>query len=78
MILPHSYILVQNTYYFHEKPFHCYGIAIVEHLEPVATITRTVSNLSCNRLAVMKLVNLCNHLELSPIHLDDVIEDFLS
>lgn len=50
------------------KKHNTYGISYKE---------REVKDISTDKHKIEKLVNLCNELELSPIHLDDVIEDFL-
>ena len=36
-----------------------------------------IQDVSTDKTKVEKLVNLCNELDLSPIHLNDVLEDFL-
>lgn len=38
---------------------------------------RTIKDISTDKQRIEALIELCNSLELSPIHLDDVIEDFL-
>ena len=38
---------------------------------------RTIKDISTNKKKVERLVELCNKNKLSPIHLDDVIDDFL-
>ena len=37
-----------------------------------------IKDLSTNKTRVEKLVLLCNDLQLDPIHIDDVVEDFLN
>lgn len=37
-----------------------------------------IADISCDREKLAKLVDLCNHLALDPIHLRDVVEDFLA
>lgn len=41
-------------------------------------ITITVSDLSLDRKRVKHLVKLCNQGDLDPIHLPEIVEDFLS
>lgn len=48
--------------------FDTYGISYKEIV---------IEDISTNKTNVEKLVRLCNELELSPIHLNDVVEDFL-
>lgn len=38
---------------------------------------REIKDISTNKEKVESLINLCNKNNLSPMHLDDVIEDFL-
>ena len=38
---------------------------------------REIKDISTNRQKVENLINLCNKNNLSPMHLDDVIDDFL-
>ncbi len=52
------------------EKFHlCYGIK---------SKSKRYDRLSRDRYAVQRLCDLCNELELDEIHLDDVIEDFMS
>lgn len=55
-----------------------YGIALTEKVDDRTIILRTISDISLLKNAVEQLVKLCNELYLDPIHLDDVIEDFLA
>ena len=55
-----------------------YGIAImVEASANTAIEINRVSDITCNKGALEELIRCCNSLELSQIHLDEVIEDFL-
>lgn len=36
-----------------------------------------IPDISANKSEVEKLVSLCNELQLDPIHLEDIVEDFL-
>jgi hypothetical protein len=38
----------------------------------------SVRDMTEDRQEIAELVSLCNHLELSPLHLHDVVEDFLN
>ena len=57
-----------------------YGIAAYAHgdEEGTATVIAAVHDITSNRQALANLVSLCNRLELSVLHLDDVVEDFLA
>lgn len=56
-----------------------YGIAAYANaeLDGTATVIASVSDITPNRQRLIDLVSRCNLLELSLIHLNDVIEDFL-
>lgn len=43
-----------------------------------AVIVASVRDITLDRSKLSKLVELCNKLQLSPIHLPDVIEDFVA
>ncbi|MBQ9805396.1 MAG: hypothetical protein IJW49_02650 [Clostridia bacterium] len=68
------YILIEETN--GEQPV--YGLAILkEDLSKNATELYRVGNITCNKADMEALVLRCNFLGLSPIHLDEVIDDFL-
>lgn len=50
-----------------------YGIDVVEN----EAVLRSVKDITTDEARLSGLVDLCNKLQLSPVHLDDVIEDFL-
>ena len=50
-----------------------YGIGC----ENAGNLLFQINDLSINKDRVSKLVYLCNDLQLDPIHIDDVVEDFL-
>ena len=55
-----------------------FGIALFIRNGNCSQLIKAVPDLSTDRMAVEKLVGLCNDLRLDPIHLDDVVEDFLT
>lgn len=57
-----------------------YGIVAYDNddEDDVPTIFASVGNITDDREALARLVELCNSLELSPTHLLDVVEDFLN
>ena len=55
-----------------------YGIALCQTDAEVPIIIRSVTDLTTDKARASSLVERCNRLALSPIHLDDVIEDFLA
>lgn len=55
-----------------------YGIVILEEKSPNNAIELSrFSNVTCDKDALETLIRSCNSLELSTIHLNEVIEDFL-
>lgn len=57
-----------------------YGIAAYENVPEngSAVVIASVGDVSCTRDPMEKLAQWCNLLEISPLHLCDVVEDFLS
>lgn len=66
-----KYVLIQRTYSIDGDCHIGYGIA---HTEDSSL---SFEDLTTDLIAITKLVKLCNELDLSPIHLKDVVEDFL-
>ena len=66
-----KYSLVEGTYLIDGEAHIGYGIGYTENS------VLSFEDLTLNPIAVEKLVKLCNELNLSPIHLKDVVEDFL-
>ena len=57
-----------------------YGIVVYAHAnaEGTATIIASARDLSPTKQKVENLVYMCNRMKLSPIHFDDIIDDFLA
>lgn len=53
--------------------YRAYGIDVFEENK----LIRTVKDISLNRNAVDELVNKCNDLKVSKLHIEDVIQDFV-
>jgi DNA-binding PadR family transcriptional regulator len=71
------YRVVEKTHHLeHDKR---YGIAVYS-LTPNGEekLLSVRNNLTEDKDGLQSLVELCNRLKLSPIHLDDVVEDFLT
>ena len=66
-----KYTLIQGSYSIDGETHIGYGIAYTEDR------ALSVEDLTTNPTSAAKLVKLCNDLDLSPIHLMDVAEDFL-
>jgi hypothetical protein len=68
------YRMTENNCYLESDAYTSYGIAAYTGED---TVIDAVYNISTNRHAVAELVALCNRLELSAVHLRDIVSDFL-
>lgn len=64
------YFLIASTYIVEDQSYIGYGIGC-------RTDNSAFEDISTNPIAIENLINLCNNLKLSPLHLEDVVEDFL-
>lgn len=75
--MEHKYIVVQSTYKNGDITRIGFGIAAVEEYDGVTTVLESISDLSSDIKPIERLVKGCNNLQLDPIHLQDVVTDFL-
>ena len=73
-----KYIIVRNEYIDGENTRISYGIAAIENCDGVISVLKSVSDVSSDFSEVENLVNVCNSKELDPIHIEDIINDFLA
>lgn len=75
-----TYGMTEEVYSLDTERRVSYGIAAYADVreDGTATIVASVHDLTADRQALSELVALCNRLNLSLLHLDDVIEDFLT
>ena len=71
-----TYILCKETYKSKRSERIAYGIAA--YAEDQQTCITKLHDITSDKDALSELIDLCNRLQLSPIHLQDVIEDFLT
>lgn len=76
--MEHKYIVVQSTYKNRDITRIAFGIAAVEEYDGVTTILESISDISTYIEPIERLVKVCNNLQLDPIHLQDVVTDFLA
>ena len=76
--MEYKYIVVQSTYKNGEITRTGFGSATVEEYDGVTTILESISDISSDIEPIERLVELCNNLQLDPIHLQDVVSDFLA
>jgi len=74
-----TYAVTEEKYSFGDKCRISYGIAAYSGAEEdgSATIIASIHDITTDKSGLVKLINDCNRLELSILHLRDVVEDFL-
>lgn len=70
-----QYIVVKNTYPNNENISASFGIAVTDESE---IILETISDITSDYERIFRLVSMCNQMQLAPIHLQDVVADFLA
>ena len=75
-----TYGITEENYALEKDSRVAYGIAAYSDADKdgTATIIASVHDVTSDKEALAALVSLCNSLELSPIHLYDVVADFLA
>ncbi len=68
-----KYILIKSAFLSEGKLNLLYGVRCVAGWRTL----ETCRGISSNKSSVQRLVLSCNRLKLSPIHLADVVEDFI-
>lgn len=73
-----TYQVVQSTYpYISEAP-RTYGIAATTTYDGCMVVLESVHDICQDFAAITKLAEVCNQLQLDPIHLQDVVDDYLA
>lgn len=74
-----TYGVTEEIYSLGHSSRTSYGIAAYadSEVDGTATIVASVHDITADKNTLAELVFLCNRLELSTIHLNDVVEDFL-
>ena len=75
-----TYAVAEEKYALGEEKRISYGIVAYANAEQAgtATIVASVRDITSDKNRLKKLVYDCNRLELSTVHLHDVVEGFLS
>ena len=75
-----TYGVVEERYSMGTKIRISYGISVFDTAakDDMSTIVASVHDITDDRKSLAELVKQCNLLKLSPMHLYDVVEDFLS
>ena len=61
-----------------QKYILTYGIACVDEDDGTKELITQIPDISTDREKVERLVTVCNEQQLSPIHLQDVVDDLLA
>ena len=74
------YDIVEEKYFLNGKIRISYGLVacVAKNDDDISTIVATVSDVTCDREKIERLVRNCNEMRLSLIHFNDAIEDFLA
>ena len=75
-----TYGVTEEIYSLGRSSRTSYGIAAYadSEMDGTAAIVASVHDVTSDKQALGELVSLCNRLELSIVHLMDVVEDFLA
>ena len=75
-----AYGICEEIYEMQGERRVSYGLAVydIEDNESTATVLEHISDITEDYERLSELIKACNSLEFSPIHLDEVVEDFLS
>ncbi len=75
-----TYGLTEETYSFGEDSRKSYGIAAYSDAEDdeTAAVVLSIHGITSDKEKLSALIDTCNRLELSILHLSDIVEDFIS
>jgi len=73
-----QYILTECTFTANNQTYITYGIALVVVSDESTVMIESIPDLSRDKERIQNLARLCTKLHLSPIHLTDVVADFLA
>jgi len=76
--MDYHYIAIQQEYGEGGLKKTDYGIAAVTEADGCIVVLQSITAVTPDKLRIQKLVKLCNELELSMIHLEEVVDDFLT
>lgn len=72
-----TYRIIENICIYERKNIISYGIAVFSNKDTQNPIL-VIEDITTDRKALDEFVKKCNDLELSILHIHDVIEDFIS
>ena len=73
------YEVTEDTYLIDGEPKQIYGIAVYSNdkSNTQKTLLKSIRDITTDKYRLSKLAQACNSCHLSPIHLKDIVEDFL-
>lgn len=74
----HTYVLITGEYLVDDQVHIGYGISVKSTATIEADIKTVFQDISADENSVADLIRNCNLYELDPIHLQDIVEDFLA
>lgn len=76
--MEYKYITIGSTLFDGDNVRTSYGISVIQVCDGIAIVLQSVIDVSSDRESIDLLVDTCNKLELDPIHLNDVVDDYLA
>ena len=75
-----TYVIIEEKYTFGNESRISYGISACanENEANTATVVASIHDITSNKEKLINLIDDCNRLKLSTVHLRDVVDDFLS
>lgn len=80
MTFPVTYGMIEEIYSLGSDSRTAYGIAAYANAETdgTASVLQSIHDITTDREKLLALVETCNRLKLSTVHLRDIVEDFIS
>ena len=72
------YGITEEVYELNGEKRRSYGFVLYSNNDGTATILLSARDVTTDKESLLELAEMCNRLELSPIHFFDVVEDFLA
>ncbi len=76
-MLKYRYLMIQNEFPHGNSTRIGYGAAAVVDTDETAVVLSSCCDVCTDAALLLPLIEACNTLQLDPIHLTDVIDDFL-
>lgn len=69
------YLITHNTFHAEDTgKYQAFGIAVYDE---ASQIIKQINDITTDEMAIRQLIKQCNQLRLSPLHLEDIVDDFL-